>query len=236
MLFKNLPGRESTRIFTVIRLCFSSFKEIGRESLLIKRATDGNNIVKVSQGQSQKKGYAVFCGTIITWYGLFLGGRFLPNISQLIEDYLKKLLAESNGLIEIQRNEMAGKFNCVPAQINYVLATRFTIERGFLVESKRGGGGYIRIIRLPQNKKVELATYFCGLVGSEISQQRAEGIIKRMQEEELVTEREAALMTAAVNREVLRVGLPARDQLRALVLKAMIGTLLRNNNEREEKR
>lgn len=160
----------------------------------------------------------------------------MPNISQLIEDHLKKLLAESNGFIEIQRNEMAGKFNCVPAQINYVLATRFTIERGFLVESKRGGGGYIRIIRLPQDKKVEAAAYFCSLVGSEISQQRAQGIIKRMLEEGLVTEREAALMSAATDREVLRVGLPARDQLRALVLRAMIATLLRNNNGQGEMR
>jgi len=156
----------------------------------------------------------------------------LPNISQLIESHLKELLAQSNGLIEIQRNEMAEKFNCVPAQINYVLATRFTIEHGFLVESRRGGGGYIRIVKLPLSREVELGAYLCGLIGSEISQQRAQGIIKRMLEEGLITGREAGLMNAAVNREVLRVGLPARDQLRAGILKAMIMTLLRNNNGR----
>jgi transcriptional regulator len=158
----------------------------------------------------------------------------LPNISQLIEEHLKKLLAQSEGLIEIQRNEMAEKFNCVPAQINYVLATRFTIEQGFLVESRRGGGGYIRIVKLPLNREVEIGAYLCGLIGNEISQQRAEGVIGRMLEEGLITSREAGLMRAAVNREVLRIGLPARDQLRACILKAMIATLLRNNNGRGE--
>lgn len=158
----------------------------------------------------------------------------MPNISQLIEEHLKKLLAQSDGLIEIQRNEMAEKFNCVPAQINYVLATRFTIEHGFLVESRRGGGGYIRIVKLPLSREVEIGTYLCGLIGDEISQQRAEGVIGRMLEEGLITRREAGLISAAVNREVLRVGLPARDQLRACILKAMIVTLLRYNNGRGE--
>jgi len=158
----------------------------------------------------------------------------LPNISQLIEEHLKKLLAQSEGLIEIQRNEMAEKFNCVPAQINYVLATRFTIEQGFLVESRRGGGGYIRIVKLPLSREVEIGAYLCGLIGNEISQQRAEGVIGRMLEEGLITRREAGLMRAAVNRKVLRIGLPARDQLRACILKAMIATLLRNNNGRGE--
>lgn len=158
----------------------------------------------------------------------------MPNISQLIEEHLKKLLAQSGGLIEIQRNIMAGKFNCVPAQINYVLATRFTIEHGFLVESRRGGGGYIRIVKLPLSREVEIGAYLCGLIGDEISQQRAEGIIGRMLEEGLITRREAGLLSASVNREVLRIGLPARDQLRACLLKAMIATLLRNNNGRGE--
>lgn len=156
----------------------------------------------------------------------------MPNISQLIENHLKKLLEHSDGLIEIQRNEMAGKFNCVPAQINYVLATRFRIEHGFRVESRRGGGGYVRIARLPLSRGTEAVAYLYGLIGNNISQQRAKGIIKHMREEKLVTRREADLMSAATDREVLRVGLPGRDQLRAYVLKAMIIALLRDNRER----
>lgn len=154
------------------------------------------------------------------------------NISDLIEQHLKALLAASaEGLIEIQRNELAGKFNCVPSQINYVLATRFTVERGFLIESRRGGGGYVRIMRLNLDRRLDLITQLCELVGEATSQQRADDLIHRMLGEELITCREARLMQAAVSREVLRVGLPARDQLRALILKAMLVNLLRMNEK-----
>ena len=76
------------------------------------------------------------------------------NTSDLIESYIKKIL-ENSEMIEIRRIEMADLFNCVPSQINYVINTRFTIQRGYLVESKRGGGGYIRItkVRRPNNYK-----------------------------------------------------------------------------------
>lgn len=155
----------------------------------------------------------------------------LSNISDLIERYLKKLLASSGGVIEIRRNELAEQFDCVPSQINYVLSTRFSIEQGFWVESRRGGGGYVRIVRLPLDREVDLVSQLLNLVGKEISQQRAQGIIKRLREEKLVTDREARLMESVVDREVLRVGLPARDQLRSLILRAMILALLRKTLE-----
>ncbi|WP_435374053.1 CtsR family transcriptional regulator [Desulfofundulus salinus] len=156
----------------------------------------------------------------------------LSNISDLIERYLKELLAASaRGMIEIRRNELAEQFNCVPSQINYVLATRFTIEHGFLVESRRGGGGYVRIVRLPRDEKLESISELLSLVGKEISQRRAQGIIERLWEEKLITDREYRMMRAAVDREVLRVGLPARDQLRALILRAMILSLLGKKGE-----
>ena len=73
----------------------------------------------------------------------------MRNISDIIERYLKGILHESpEGLIEIQRNDLADQFSCVPSQINYVISTRFTLEKGYLVESKRGGGGYVRIQRI----------------------------------------------------------------------------------------
>lgn len=155
----------------------------------------------------------------------------LSNISDLIERYLKKLLASSGGVIEIRRNELAEQFDCVPSQINYVLSTRFSIEQGFWVESRRGGGGYVRIVRLPLDREVDLVSQLLNLVGKEISQQRAQGIIKRLREEKLITDREARLMESVVDREVLRVGLPARDQLRSLILRAMIQALLRKTLE-----
>lgn len=150
------------------------------------------------------------------------------NISNLIENYIKKLLQESaDGLIEIQRSDLAEKFNCVPSQINYVLATRFTVERGFLVESRRGGRGYVRIIKLPVGRDLDLVTEAMQAIGDAISEHRARGIVLRLFEGRLISAREAALMQAAISRDVLRLGLPARDQLRAGILKAMLANLMR---------
>jgi len=158
----------------------------------------------------------------------------MSNISDLIEKYLKELIeASKQGQVEIQRNELAEKFSCVPSQINYVLTTRFSVEHGFVVESRRGGGGFVRIIRVPMDAKVDLVRYLCDLIGSNISQQGAEGIASRLLEEELVTERESAMIKAALSRDVLRIALPARDQLRALILRAMIVSLLQFSEEEE---
>jgi transcriptional regulator CtsR len=159
----------------------------------------------------------------------------MSNISDLIEKYLKKLIeASQHGQVEIQRNELAEKFDCVPSQINYVLTTRFSVEQGFIVESRRGGGGFVRIIKVPIDEKVDVVCQLCDLIGGNISQQGAEGITRRLLDENLITEREGAMIRAALGRDVLRIALPARDQLRALILKAMIVSILQFNQEREE--
>lgn len=85
----------------------------------------------------------------------------MRNISDIIENYLKKVLEMSeDDLVEIKRSEIADKFQCVPSQINYVINTRFTIERGYIVESKRGGGGYIRIIKVQSHDLAHLYETF----------------------------------------------------------------------------
>lgn len=150
----------------------------------------------------------------------------MANLCDAIEDYLKLLLRERDGTLEIQRSELAERFSCAPSQINYVLATRFTPERGYLVESRRGGGGYIRLIRLnlePQH----LRNLIQDRIGDQISQDEAEGVIVRLREEGIITPRESALMTAAVSRETISVDLPLRDALRANLMKAMLLALLR---------
>ncbi len=152
----------------------------------------------------------------------------MSNISDLIEQYLKKLIEKAGQRqIEIQRNELATQFSCVPSQINYVLSTRFSMEHGYLVESRRGGGGYVRIVKLELDEKSVLVNYMSRLIGEDITQQGAEGIINRLWEEELVTSRELEIMKAAVNRDILRTALPARDKLRASILKAMLVALLK---------
>lgn len=72
----------------------------------------------------------------------------MASISDQIEYYLKKLIEKYKGEVEIKRNQLANDFNCAPSQINYVLETRFPLEKGYVVESQRGGGGYVRIIRI----------------------------------------------------------------------------------------
>lgn len=152
----------------------------------------------------------------------------MSNISNLIERYLKELLADSpHDYVEIQRSELAIRFDCVPSQINYVLTTRFSTGHGYIVESRRGGGGYIRIVKLPLDQRVDLILDICNLIGDSISQTEAEGLIKRLLEEELVSLREARVMRAVMGRDILRLSLPVRDQLRALILKAMVTAVLR---------
>jgi transcriptional regulator CtsR len=152
----------------------------------------------------------------------------MSNMSDLIEHYLKKLLAGSErNQIEIQRSELAIRFSCVPSQINYVLTTRFTIGHGYIVESRRGGGGYIKIVKVHFDGSVNLIQEICRIIDHSISQTDAEGLIKRLRNEGLVTKREARVMIAAINRDILRLGLPMRDELRALIVKAMVTELLR---------
>lgn len=151
----------------------------------------------------------------------------MRNISDIIEGYLKAIIEkEDSASIEIKRNEIAEKFQCVPSQINYVIKTRFTVERGYAVESKRGGGGYIRIYRVRTNSRKDLLEQALEVLEEEASSTMAEDVIIRLIEEEVINEREAKLMLAAVGRTTLRYMLPERDALRSRILRAMLVTLI----------
>lgn len=150
----------------------------------------------------------------------------MRNISDVIESYLKKILEMSQrDILEIKRSEIADKFQCVPSQINYVINTRFTIERGFLVESKRGGGGYIRIMKIKSQDYAELIDDLISIIGYRVSQATAEGIITRLINEEVINDREAKIMMSVIDRSVIYIDLPDRDELRARILTAMLTTL-----------
>ncbi len=153
----------------------------------------------------------------------------MNNISDLIENYLKQLLAESNSeFVEVQRSDLAMRFSCVPSQINYVLTTRFSAGHGYFVESRRGSGGYIRIVKIPLDQSADLILNLCDIIGDSISQADADGVIGRLLEEDFISLREARVMSAAVDGNILRLSMPVRDKLRALLLKAMITTILRS--------
>lgn len=151
----------------------------------------------------------------------------IRNVSEIIEQHIKQILHQSpEGLIEIQRNELADQFQCVPSQINYVISTRFTLEKGYIVESKRGGGGYIRIQKLELTAQGYILDHISQTIGIAIDQTTSEGLLYQLQEGDFLTPREGALMRAALSREVITLKLPLRDEIRANLLKAMLIALL----------
>ncbi|MBA4536984.1 CtsR family transcriptional regulator [Bacillus aquiflavi] len=150
----------------------------------------------------------------------------MRNISDIIESYLKKVLEMSEQeAVEIKRSEVADKFQCVPSQINYVINTRFTIERGYVVESKRGGGGYIRIMKVKPHDDAHLINELISIIKNRISQTSAEHIIYRLLDEEIITEREAKIILSVIDRSTLYIDLPERDELRARMLKAILTSI-----------
>lgn len=150
----------------------------------------------------------------------------MRNISDIIEKYLKHVLEMSEQeTVEIKRSEVADKFQCVPSQINYVINTRFTMERGYVVESKRGGGGYIRIMKVETHDDIHLIDQLISLIQNRISQSSAEDIVYRLLEKEVLTEREARIIVNVIDRSVLYIDLPERDELRARMLVSILTSL-----------
>ncbi|HED24922.1 MAG TPA: CtsR family transcriptional regulator [Firmicutes bacterium] len=141
----------------------------------------------------------------------------MPNLTDYIEDYLKKLLAlSSKQFIEIRRRELAGKFDCVPSQINYVLERRFPPERGYLVESRRGGGGCIRIYRIKPEVTDSWQEALHVLQGGEFELPKARQLLQRMIDEKIISRREAGLLTVIIQDEPYRLTGLDKNQYRNL--------------------
>jgi len=153
----------------------------------------------------------------------------MAKLSDLIEAYLKKLIVDSTaGYVEVQRNELANLFNCVPSQINYVLNTRFTSEQGFLVETRRGGGGYVRIVKVSFNEEQDLGSVLNQTIGQSISQQITDGILHRFYEEQMLSRREVMIIRNTINHAIGKAAPEIRDIFRASLLKIALLTALNN--------
>ena len=91
------------------------------------------------------------------------------NMTDILEQYIKSLFNEATeDHIIIKRSNVAQKFDCVPSQLNYVIKTRFTPEHGFIIESKRGGGGFIRITKITLHTNKDYIDYLIETVDNEI--------------------------------------------------------------------
>ena len=140
------------------------------------------------------------------------------NTSDHIEAYIKAIL-EQSGIVELQRSQLADTFQVVPSQINYVIKTRFTESRGYLVESKRGGGGYIRIGRIEFSNHHEMLCDLLYSVGEEVSQVIFEDVLKLLLEQELLTRQEMNLLVATASDRVLG---EEADYIRANMLRQIL--------------
>lgn len=147
------------------------------------------------------------------------------RVSDVIEEFIKDLFTNENDYIEIQRNELAEQFNCVPSQINYVIATRFKPSQGYYVESRRGGGGCISIRRINITKSNYLMHIIASLE-NHISNQEVDVFISNFLSYGIITKTEAKLLKVATSDKILTIEQPLRDKIRANIFKNMLLNLV----------
>ena len=145
------------------------------------------------------------------------------GISDLIASFLQESLeAAEDGVLEIQRSDLAQRFNCVPSQINYVMSTRFSPERGYIVESRRGGNGYIRITRVQVDRQT-LMMHVINTLGNRVDLPSVRAILSNLVHTGALNEEIARVLLAAVSDKAL-VSVPReyRDAIRADIMKQVL--------------
>ena len=153
------------------------------------------------------------------------------RLSDSIESFIKTLLAEDSPEVELKRNELAEYFGCAPSQINYVLATRFSPDHGYVTESRRGGGGYIRIIRVVQTGAQRLLYLVNERIGDALTEEEGLRMISQLKDQGLVSGEEASVMAAAISAKAMAVPIPEalKNALRARTMKSMLTTIAARN-------
>jgi transcriptional regulator CtsR len=154
------------------------------------------------------------------------------SLTKIIEEYIDRLLEENEeGEVSLRRKDLAEKFGCVPSQINYVLRSRFAPENGFLVESQRGGHGYIKIIQLTFSNCDEEVVHLADLVGNAITEQEVRKLLVNLQNREIVSPRERLIIEVTLRsqeengRTLFDLSPYRRDLMRAELLKKILTSL-----------
>lgn len=152
----------------------------------------------------------------------------MAGLSNLIERFLKEMLEENDGRLEIGRNDLANRFDCAPSQINYVLSTRFTPYKGYYIESRRGGAGYIRIIKLTVDRQDTFDAIDHG-IGKAITKDKAYHFIDALLEDGMIQPREALIIKHAMEDQTLAsVDFDNRNTVRADLLRHMLLAVMRS--------
>lgn len=167
------------------------------------------------------------------WYSLivkegqiaFLAEEVIEmRLSDTIEHFIKEMLSQDEREIELQRNELATYFSCSPSQINYVLSTRFTPDHGYVIESRRGGGGCIRITRMRRQGGEYLRYLLEERIGSAIDEHSADILARQLAERNVISAKDAGLISAAVSPQAICIPVPMqlKDALRAGIMRNML--------------
>ena len=147
-------------------------------------------------------------------------------ISDQIAKIIEEMLDSSGGTAEVRRNDLASKLGCVPSQINYVITSRFTPERGYIIESRRGGGGFIRIVRARMTAN-EYLMHFFHAVGDELDAGDAKAFVSNLFDHGIVTERERSLILSTLTGGALdRVPADQKNAVRADIMRHVLITLM----------
>ena len=150
----------------------------------------------------------------------------MNSLSWEIEQYIKGQMEQAHSdVLEIQRSMLSQLFNCVPSQINYVLSTRFTPAQGYLVESRRGGGGFVRIVCRLLLGEEDLKQVLTETIGEEISQNEAEGLLESLLSQGYLEDRESLILKTMLKDRVIGGDKKSRDTLRANLLKHALSAI-----------
>lgn len=151
----------------------------------------------------------------------------MARLSDAIEEFIKRMMDNgSERELQIQRNELADYFSCAPSQINYVLTTRFTVDRGYYIESKRGGGGCIIIRHVEFDEHKSLADIINDRIGNSITYDGGMQVIDGLLSSDIITERESNIMKAGINDRLYANFSDIKNKVRAEILKSMIMAIL----------
>lgn len=159
------------------------------------------------------------------------------RLSDTIEQFIKDMMQqEQQAEIDLKRNELAEYFHCAPSQINYVLSTRFTPDHGYMTSSQRGGGGYIRIVRIVRSGSEQLRYLLNERIGESITAGEVQVLCSQLAERGVITDKDAQLMAAAVSPAALSVPVPeaVKNVMRARIARSMLLCVLQQAGKRDK--